>query len=86
MRQPNGFGVVKNDSYEDVPLEVPVGREIGSRGRGGSRTGRRSVEQTIHHCNRVYLKPFLKQWAFQGHVTSSKTYHSIHHRPLPISG
>ena len=49
MRQPNSFGVVKNDPYEDVPPEVPVGREIGSCGRGGSRTGRRSVEQTIHH-------------------------------------
>jgi len=41
--------VVKNDSYEDVPPEVPVGREIGSRGRGSSRTGRRSVEQTVRH-------------------------------------
>jgi len=39
------FGVVENDSYEDVPPEVLVGREIGSRGWGGSRTGRRSVEQ-----------------------------------------
>ena len=33
------------DLPEDVPPAVPVGREAGSRGRGGSRTGRRSVEQ-----------------------------------------
>jgi len=46
---PTVLAWLKSDSYEDVPPEVPVGREIGSRGRGGSRTGKRSVEQTFFH-------------------------------------